>query len=205
MTELGLLPDLTHAILRQVLRDLADWRQAGLDPGRVSVNVPLVVFATESGREELDWLLAQHPGSEPFLAFEITEDVYVARSGDIIAASIRHFRAQGIEIHLDDFGTGQASYQHLRHLTPDVLKIDGSLVSEMGTEAPAEVVIAGFILIAAGIGARVVAEHVETETQRSNLAALGCDYVEGQIFAPAMPVDDAAELMRAPIISATGS
>lgn len=197
MDKAGLLSELTHVMLKQVLADMADWAKDGLTPGRVSVNIPLIVLATESGRDELTWLLAQRPEQAATLAFEVTEDVYLARSSDLVAASIRHFKELGVQIYLDDFGTGYASYQHLRALTPDCIKIDRSIVAEIGTDHPAEVVIAGFIAIAAALGATVVAEGVETEEQRDLLTRLGCSFLEGHLFMKALGAAEVAVVLPA--------
>lgn len=198
LDSIGMLPDLTLSILRAVLIDLSQWHARGYDTGRISINVPVMSLATESRRQELEWLLAEYAGLEPFLAFEITEDAYIVRSGDVVAAALRHFAELGIEIYLDDFGTGYASYQHLRQITPHEIKIDGSLVAAMAPGSPAMAVIQGIINIAHGVGASVVAENVETEPQRVALSDMGCDYVEGHLFAPALPQKDVQELLDAP-------
>ena len=184
---LGLMPELTYWMLRRVLEDLSGWLADGLEPGRVAVNIPEITLATQNGREDLDWLLSEFEHCRAHITFEITEDVVIARSGDIIKASIDHFAASGVAISLDDFGTGFASFQHLQHLTFGEMKIDTSFVAGLGSDPVADVIIEGFILIARGLGVDITAEGVETEEQLEHLRKLGCTYAQGYLFSPAVP------------------
>ncbi len=197
INELGLQGDFLVAIATHVLEDLAELLAEGYDPGQVSINVPEVTLATLTGRAELDRLLDGYPQTLPHLTFEITEDVFITRSGNLIQDSITHFRARGIRISLDDFGTGFASFQHLRELEFDELKIDKSFVAGLGQDTAAEVLIDGFLSIAQGLGVTVVAEGVETEEQRRHLLALGGRIAQGWLFARAEPFGDIRATLRA--------
>lgn len=198
LEELGLMLDFTFSMLRQVLEDVTGWVEEGLDPGRVAVNVDEKVLATESGRREIEWLLAEYPKAHHHVIFEITEEVFIARSGDVIAASIAHFRAMGVQFSLDDFGTGYASFQHLRELEFDELKIDGGFVSGLGADPVANVIVDGFISIAHGLGVVVVAEGVETNEQLAFLRHRGCSCAQGFFFGPSMSHANTTHLLRDP-------
>ncbi len=204
LEHIGLLPELTLVMLRAVLADLTVWHAAGLEIDRVSINMPVVSLATESRRQEIDWLLAEFSGFESRLAFEVSEDAYLARASDVIASTLRHFRSLGIEIHLDDFGTGYASYTHLRHFTPDQIKIDGSLIEELASGTMAASIVRGIVNIAHGIGAKVVAEEVEAAQQRDVLTDIGCDFAEGLFFAPVLSRDDMRKYLEGPASNAPG-
>lgn len=197
LQNLGLMQDLTYWILRHVLTDVSDWLAAGLNPGRIGVNIPEITLATQNGREDIDWLLAEYEHCRNHITFEITEDVVIARSGDIIKKAIAHFARSGVKISLDDFGTGFASFQHLQQLTFDEMKIDTSFVAGLGTDPVADVIIEGFMLIARGVGVDVTAEGVETEAQLKHLLQLGCDTAQGYYFSPAVPQAEArAQLIQ---------
>ncbi len=198
LDQLSLMPEFTLAIVRRVLRDISQWTSNGLDPGRVSVNIPEVVLATQTGREDLDWLLAEFEDVRHHVTFEITEDVFIARAGDFIQSSIAHFARTGVAISLDDFGTGFASFQHLRQLHFDEMKIDTSFVAGLGSEPVANVIVEGFLSIARGLDVKVVAEGVETEAQLEHLRELGCHYAQGLLFGPAVPVDVATGWLTSP-------
>jgi len=194
--ELGLQGDFLSAMVAQVLTDLTDLLAEGHDIGQVSVNVPEVTLATLTGRAELDRLLDIFPAALPHLTFEITEDVFITRSGTIIQASITHFRNRGVRISLDDFGTGFASFQHLRELEFDELKIDRSFVEGLGEDTAAEVLVDGFLTIAQGLGVTVVAEGVETEDHRRRLMSLGATVAQGWLFARAQPIAEIRAAME---------
>jgi len=197
LQNLGLMSDLTYWMLRHVLIDVSDWLADGLNPGNVAVNIPEITLATQNGREDLDWLLAEYEHCRKYITFEITEDVVIARSGDSIKKAIEHFATSGVTISLDDFGTGFASFQHLQQLTFDEMKIDTSFVAGLGTDPVADVIIEGFMLIARGLGVDVTAEGVETEAQLQHLLKLGCNTAQGYYFSPAVPLAEAhAQLVQ---------
>ena len=188
---LGMQGDfLTHMAAR-VLADMDLLLGEGLDPGQVSINVPEATLATHSGRQDLVALLEAHPAAAAQLTIEITEDVFIARAGDRIHQSISDLRRRGLRVSLDDFGTGFASFQHLRELEFDELKIDQSFVAGLGRDHSAEVLIGGFLGIARGLGVAVIAEGVETDDQRSRLIALGAGFGQGWRFGRAVPLAEA--------------
>jgi diguanylate cyclase (GGDEF)-like protein len=190
INDLGLQGDFLTTMAQHVLGDIEGLLDDGLDPGEVSLNLPEVALATHSGRQDLDRILAAHRSALPHIIFEITEDVFITRSADMIQDSIARFRLAGLRISLDDFGTGFASFQHLRQLEFDELKIDPSFVRDLGADPAATVLVEGFLGIARGLGVTVIAEGVETEDQRQRLLAMGCRYAQGHLFGRALPLEE---------------
>jgi EAL domain-containing protein (putative c-di-GMP-specific phosphodiesterase class I) len=170
-----------------VLDDLAQMTIEGLDPGQVSINMSEVTLATLLGRKELFAILDRYPELRHFLTFEITEDIFIARSGEMIRRSIQLFRNAGVRISLDDFGTGFASLQHLKELEFDELKLDTGFVRDLGFDPAAKVLIEGLVTISKGLRVDLIAEGVETEKQRNMLHEMGCKYVQGYYYGAAMP------------------
>jgi diguanylate cyclase len=197
INELGLQGDFLHQMASQILTDVSQMVADGLDPGQVSINIPEMALATHSGSRDLEDLLVRFPQTAGHITFEITEDVFIARSGDMITSSIKQFRRAGVRISLDDFGTGFASFQHLRQLEFDELKIDTSFVQGLGVDPAAEVLVSGFLSIAAGLGVQVIAEGVETPDQLHRLRKLGGKFAQGFLFSSAMSLDEARILMFA--------
>lgn len=203
VNELGLHGDFLMHIASCVLNDVDRMLADGLNPGHVSINVPEVALATHSGRADLERLLENHPVACKYITLEITEDVFITRSAAMIQDSIVHFRALGVRVSLDDFGTGFASFQHLRELEFDELKIDVSFVAGLGIDSNAEVLVRGFLQIAHGLGVEVIAEGVENQSQASKLVAMGCKLAQGYLFGRAIPFDETrlrltAEQLAAP-------
>lgn len=196
VAEFGLHGELLMRMARQVLEDMDRIKQSGFDCGQISINVPEVTLATLSGRSELASLINEFPHLQSHLTFEITEDVFIARSGDMIQRSIAFFRNAGIRVSLDDFGTGFASFQHLRVLEFDELKLDTGFVQDLGVDPAAEVLVGSFLAIGKGLGVQVVAEGVETREQLAYLKKLGCEVVQGHLFGAAMTATDAIALLE---------
>ena len=194
--EFGLSGDLVLKSAERVLADLIDLTDAGLDPGQVSLNIPEEMLASQTGRNELSAVIDRQPHLRKHLTFEITEDVFIARSGGMIASTIEFFRNEGIRISLDDFGTGFASFQHLRDLEFDELKLDTGFVSGLGRDPAAAVLVEGFLGIGRGLGVQIVAEGVETEAQRQQLLDMGCKVAQGYLFSPALELHEAKQRLQ---------
>ena len=181
---------MTHTA-EHVMKHLATLIADGIDPGQVSLNLSEVTLATLSGRKDLFAVIDKYPNLLPYLTFEITEDIFIARSSDIIRRSIVLFRQAGVRISLDDFGTGYASLQHLKELEFDELKLDTGFVRDLGTDPAAKVLIEGIVTISKGLNVDLIAEGVETLQQRDMLREMGCRYVQGFLYGMALPFEEA--------------
>ena len=197
INELGLQGDFLIEMTRQVLADISTLTQAGHNPGQVSINVPEVTLATQSGLRDFERVIANHPNAAGHITIEITEDVFIARAAETIQASVKKLRQNGVRVALDDFGTGFASFQHLRQLEFDELKIDSSFVADLGRDPAVDVMVQGFLSIASGLGVAVIAEGAETQTQRHDLVGMGCVVAQGFLFSQALPFDEIAALLGA--------
>jgi diguanylate cyclase (GGDEF)-like protein len=182
INELGLQGNFMTSMTTQVVHDIEALLERGFDPGQVSVNVPEVALATQSGRQDLHRIIATSPTAAQHMTLEITEDVFIARAADATQASIASFRDLGVRISLDDFGTGFASFHRLRRLDFDELKIDTSFVAGLGHDSASEVLVRGFLNIASGLGVSVIAEGVETRAQGQELINMGCVVAQGYLF-----------------------
>lgn len=196
INELGLQGDFLIHTTTCVLDHIEELLDQGLNPGEVSVNLPEVTLATLRGRADLLELMAKYPRATKKLTFEVTEDVFIARSGNLIQESIAIFREHGVRISLDDFGTGFASFKHLRELEFDELKLDTGFVRGLGHDKAAEVLVRGFLNIGEGLGVDVIAEGVENQTQLDLLRQMGCQICQGFYYSPAMPYADAYAALR---------
>ncbi len=108
---------------------------------------------------------------------------------DSIREQLDRFRALGITIAVDDFGTGTAGLNHLRDVPFDVLKVDKTYVDTLGKTGDAHALLSGVIELAHAMGALVVAEGIETPQQANELRQMGCDV--GQGFYLGRPMDRA--------------
>ena len=191
---------LENWILEQACGEAAAWADDGLRGVRVDVNLSAREFPRIDLVRRVQRRL-RSCGLEPRrLGLEITE---TSRLGafDRVATQIERLKAMGIELWLDDFGTGHSSLEWLSHLPMDGIKIPGTFVKRLPTERRCQVIVARVIDLAHDLGLRVVAEEVETGAQRDFLAARGCDLFQGFFFYPPMP---AADLERA-LVAAGGA
>jgi diguanylate cyclase (GGDEF)-like protein len=119
------------------------------------------------------------------LVLELTE---TARLDAAVGAdAIRALRALGVRLAIDDFGTGYAALSQLAHHRFDFLKLDGSFVASLGTDAEAESLVTGILQLARATGLELVAEGIEDGVQLAHLRAAGCPLGQGFHFAAPMP------------------
>ena len=120
---------------------------------------------------------------------EITESAII-RSLSEAQHKIKALKACGVKFSLDDFGVGYSSLSYLRELPLDEIKIDTLFVRGI-LDSRKDVIIAGNIIdLGIKLGMSVIAEGVETEEQRKQLADLGCTAFQGHLFGPPVPVNE---------------
>jgi EAL domain-containing protein (putative c-di-GMP-specific phosphodiesterase class I) len=103
---------------------------------------------------------------------------------------------RGVRLAIDDFGSGYASLSHLKQLPVDVLKIDRSVIQNMGASDDDDAIVRSTVELAHGVGVRVVAEGLESEDTLSKLAALGCDMAQGYCLSRPVPADELTDWLE---------
>ncbi|MGH6784135.1 MAG: EAL domain-containing protein, partial [Sphingomicrobium sp.] len=116
---------------------------------------------------------------------EFTETAAMDVSNAILA-EISALRESGARISIDDFGTGYSNIARLQTMPIDRVKVDQSLIAGIETSETARVIVQAVIHLIKGVGCEVVAEAVETASQADILRAMGCDTVQGYLYAPPM-------------------
>lgn len=180
----GLATRLAGLTLREAMRQQAAWRADGRDIA-IAVNLSARHIISGEAPRLLRDALETGSGRPDRLEIEVTEDVFI-RDPAAAAGTLSALRALGVRLALDDFGTGYASLGYLQQLPFDVIKLDRSFVAGLGTSARTERIVDAVRRIAHGLGARLVAEGVETALQLAKLRELGCD--EGQGYLLGRPV-----------------
>jgi diguanylate cyclase (GGDEF)-like protein len=178
----GLIVQLGSFVLHQACQQATEWRRRGLLPGSIAVNVSSLELARQDFSNAVLLTLRQHGTPADAIELEVTESALV---NDFALAEqhLKLLRQHGIKISIDDFGTGYSSLGRLRQLTLDTLKIDRIFIEGVASSEADRTVVEHIIAMAHTLGMKVVAEGVETETQRQILAALGCDQLQGFFFA----------------------
>lgn len=187
--ESGLIHEIGDFVLRRACVDSLNWPSL-----TVAVNISPLQIKTGGFVERCRRILEEE-GVEPSrIELEITEGVLLDASHEV-QASLQQLKAMGFSIALDDFGTGYSSLSYLNAFAVDKIKIDRAFVERIGSHQDAEKVIRAIIRLGRTLGLKVIAEGVETEAQRAELAASGCGLIQGYLNgAPARPEDITAQL-----------
>ena len=184
----GLIGALDDFVLDEALAQLATWR---LDDGcpeelTMAVNVSARELRDRNLPARIAATLDRHGVPAESLCLEISENAMLAELEDIDGV-LGALVDLGITIALDDFGTGYSTLAHAQQLRPHVLKIDRRFVANVASHPRDRDIVAAVIAMAHALDMTVVGEGVETDLQRSELVALGCDAVQGFLFAAPMP------------------
>ncbi|MGB1311195.1 MAG: putative bifunctional diguanylate cyclase/phosphodiesterase [Leucothrix sp.] len=153
---------------------------------RVAVNVSALQL-TRSGFYHAVADALQRSGLPPeFLEIEITEHSLLQEM-PLVSKQLEALKTLGVNLAIDDFGTGYSNMGYLTRLQVDVLKLDRSFISQLGQSEEHRVVIIAVIKMAKVLGMKVVAEGIETESEKSALLAMGCDMGQGYLWSRALP------------------
>jgi diguanylate cyclase (GGDEF)-like protein len=200
--EVGLAQPLGTQVMDHAMAGFAAMLRAGLEPGHLAVNVSTAQLLADDFLETVRRLLARHGVPAARLEVEVTETVLLDRSIARIGQALESLRAQGIALAMDDFGTGYASLSHLTSFPVDRIKIDKSFTRAIELPGDRGLIARTLIGLGRGLGLEVIAEGVETETQRSFLVAHGCTAIQGYLFARPMLADDARAWLAARVPAA---
>jgi EAL domain-containing protein (putative c-di-GMP-specific phosphodiesterase class I) len=179
------LSGFTAAMLDQALAAAAGWAAAGHDL-TVSVNISPRSLLDHTFPRQVAAALAAHRVTPARLCLELTETLAVSQV-EVVDRVLGHVRRLGVRLALDDFGTGFSSLAVLSRIPVHQLKIDRAFVRDMHTLDRAAAVVRSTVDMARGLALDVVAEGVETETQRRTLWELGCAAGQGHLFGRPMP------------------
>ncbi|MEG0183845.1 MAG: EAL domain-containing protein [Stenotrophomonas sp.] len=186
--ESGLIEQVDWLIYEQVIAGLADGGR-----GYVSVNVSPRHFRSAEFSERLFGLLEANSADPRRLRLEITE-VALLDDGPHTLRILKGLRERGIQVQLDDFGTGFSALSYLHRFPISTLKIDQSFIAGLhGPEAlSTRALVEGVLSLARTLGIETIGEGIETEAQRDTLFELGCDYGQGYLLGRPAPWTRAA-------------
>ena len=180
----GLIGALGTWVIEDACRQVRDWREAGLAM-RVAINLSAHQMRQEDLVERLQGAARRHRIDPSLLTCEITESVAMEDTRATQNAFQRLGRA-GIHLSIDDFGTGYSSLSYLRQLPAEELKIDRSFIMDLESSDDARAIVDAVVRLAHALGLKVVAEGVDTPRQCEILLGLGCDELQGFLFARPM-------------------
>ena len=180
----GLIAEIGEWVLGEVAATLGNWRREGFD-GRLAFNISPRQVERPDFFARMRQCFADAGVPLSLVELEFTESAAMEVSATVLE-EIRALRDDGVRIAIDDFGTGYSNIARLRAMPLDRVKLDPSLIADMESCEKARIIIQAVIQLIKGVECEIVAEAVETVSQADLLRAMGCDTVQGYVFAEPM-------------------
>lgn len=185
----GLIVPMGAWVLRAACMQAASWTDPELVELKISVNVSPLQLRSPGFVAFVSKVLQETGLSAERLVIELTESAFVHNDSHG-AETMLKLKQMGIKLAIDDFGTGYSCLAYLRDIPGDYLKVDRSFVRELPGQDRSEAVTRAIVALGKSLHYQIVAEGVETEAQADFLKALGCDLVQGFLYAKPMPAED---------------
>ena len=184
----GLIVPIGAWVIRSACLHLTSWREAGLAPLRLTVNVSVKQFERGGVTQTVESSLKEFGVDGRFFEIEVTESVLMQHP--MTAANLRELSMMGILISIDDFGTGYSSLSYLKKLPVYKLKIDRSFVTTLPIDPDIRAIATAIITMGSALRLRTIAEGVESREQLDILRELGCDEIQGYYYSRPLPNDE---------------
>lgn len=196
----GLIVPVGEFVLERIMRDLNQWRGAGVTPLPVAANISAVQLQRSNMYEKITSLCKAHGVNPRLLKVELTESTLLdGRSSQDASARqdvVAQLRQMGVEIAIDDFGTGYSSLSYLKQWRVDYLKIDRSFVRDLVTDASDLAIVRAIVAMARHLNLQVVAEGIEGWQQLDALRELGCHLAQGFLLSRPLPAAECLGLLK---------
>jgi diguanylate cyclase (GGDEF)-like protein/PAS domain S-box-containing protein len=191
----GQICEIGDFVIREVCRQISEWQRAGARLVPVAVNVSSKQLEQRDIVDVVKDALSTTQVSPAQLRIEITESVFMDSSG-VRVQHLNEIRELGIQVSMDDFGTGFSNLAYLKHLPVDCLKIDRAFVKDIHAAGADEAIVKAIIGMAHSLGMSTVAEGVETQEQARRLCDLGATYIQGFYYSPPVAADICGRMLR---------
>jgi EAL domain-containing protein (putative c-di-GMP-specific phosphodiesterase class I) len=192
----GLIGELGRQVMTRALADLV--AMADTVPGgrrlRMAVNVSPVQLRTQSFAAEVQQLVADSGVAAHRVVVEVTEAVFVSEN-EAAVRQLHELRAYGLQVAIDDFGSGYSSLGYLSRLPATILKVDRSMTAHVTTDGRARTVMRSVVDLGASLPMQVAVEGIETAAMHRLVRGLGATHGQGWLYAPAVPLDRVAETL----------
>jgi EAL domain-containing protein (putative c-di-GMP-specific phosphodiesterase class I) len=193
--ECGLIQHIDRWVLREACSQTRSWQQAGLPPITVAVNTSSQAFRTEDFLENIQTTLVD-TGLEPrYLELELTESVLMHNIQSSYSV-LNALADWGVNIAVDNYGTGFSSLRYLNEFPINTLKIDQSFVNQMTSDPEHAAIVSSVITMAKNLKIRVIAEGVETPEAFAALQDEHCDEGQGYFFSHPVGVEALSTLLK---------
>nr|WP_090865455.1 EAL domain-containing protein [Paraburkholderia diazotrophica] len=190
-----LIVPLGRWVLREACRQARAWLDAGIEFGRIAVNLSARQCFTDEFLGDLSAILSETALPPERLQLELIESMAM-NTREEIGTLLRELVARRVSLAIDDFGTGYSSLAYLKDLPVDTLKIDRSFLGSSDAHNPDRAIIRAVVVMGRALGLDVVMEGVETQEQLAFLQEVGCHQGQGYLLARPQPAERLTEHMR---------
>ena len=198
--KVGLIREIDIWVIEQVCKNIQSTKvDKGINLSGLAINISALETRNPKFALKVDEILRKYEVNPESIELEITETALI-EDLDAAAMVTSQLKEMGTKVALDDFGTGYSSISHLKDVKFDKLKIDRSFIIEIDDKKDAFLVADISLLLAHGMGMKITAEGVETESQLNYLKLSGCHYVQGFMFAKPMPMFEYIRLIESKTI-----
>ena len=191
----GLVVRVGEQALTMACEQMVEWRQMGLDPGRVAINLSVKQVTSNKLLKTLENVMAKTCCEPNWLELEVTEGV-LTKDPEQTISILQNVRDMGIELAVDDFGTGYSSLAYLKRFPINRLKIDRSFIHDIPEDADDREITRAIISLGKSLNLSVLAEGVENEQQKAYLISEGCHEMQGHLFSKPMPADEVTDFLH---------
>lgn len=181
-------------VLQHVCAQNKAWQEVAIPPVCVAVNISARQFEGENLYETISRVLQQTKLDPVYLEMEITESIAMQDAEKVIKI-LNEIKSAGVNVAVDDFGTGHSSFEYLKRFPIDRIKIDKCFVDGMTSEEYDLAIISTIIQLGKKLGLRVCAEGVETKEQLNLLRSLNCDDAQGYLLSKPLPCDKIEKIL----------
>lgn len=190
----GFITCMGNWVLREVCRNYRQWTVNGMPPIKLAVNISGIQFFENNFVDNVLKVLDEFELDPHFLILEITESIFINNTKKV-ASDIKRLQSYGIHVALDDFGTGFSSLAYINSLNIDIIKIDGTFISDIDTDETSAVITRHIVNMARELKINLVVEKIENWEQLNYLREIKCDAGQGYIFSRPVPEDDFLEIL----------
>lgn len=185
----GLIYRLDCYVWEQAVMRLAEWKKIGREDLHISVNISTKDFYFVDVYTTITDLVKKYDVDCRNLRLEITETALAINFNDILEI-LTKFHTDGYIIEIDDFGSGYSSFNMLKDVCADVIKIDREFLRETQNEKRSKDILEGIFALSAKMNMDVITEGVETKEQVDMLTGMGCKLFQGYYFSKPIPLDE---------------
>ena len=190
--ETGLIISIGEWVMEEVFAQAAQWREQGLKPFNIAVNLSSKQVQTRNFVPFVKQLIEEYDFPPDIMELEIKEHVFIERERETLK-TMRELKDLGISLAIDDFGTGYSALSYLHRFPIDTLKIDKSFVANLHSSDYNKAITSAIVAMADRLNLRTVAEGVETREQVRILSEMQCQAAQGFYFSESLTEDKLAE------------